>query len=123
MERNSNLTKLARNLRKNQTKEEAFLWYNFLRKQPVRVHRQYVIGNYIVDFYCHQARLVIELDGSQHYETPDYDIRRDGWLNEQGYRVLHIPNNAIWENFPGVCEAILQSIKPSPLGEGGSPKG
>ena len=112
MERNQDLTKLARNLRKNQTKEEALLWYNFLRKSPVRFHRQYVIGNYIADFYCHKAKLVIELDGSQHYEDPTYDISRDAYLKEQGLRVLRIPNNAIKDNFSGVCEEILRHITP-----------
>ena len=110
MERNSNLTKLAQNLRKNQTKEEALLWYNFLRKSPIRFHRQYVIGDYIVDFYCHKAKLVIELDGSQHYENPDYDIQRDAYLKKQGLTVLHIPNNAVKENFSGVCEEIWQRV-------------
>lgn len=112
MERNQELTKLARNLRKNQTKEEALLWYNFLRKCSARFHRQYVIGNYIADFYCHKAKLVIELDGSQHYEDPAYDTQRDAYLKEQGLTVLHIPNNAIKENFSGVCDAILQHITP-----------
>ena len=111
MERNSNLTKFARQLRKNQTKEEAFLWYNFLRKAPVRFHRQYVIGNYIVDFYCHKAKLVVELDGSQHFENPIGDIQRDAYLKAQGLTVLRIPNNAIWENFSGVCEEILRRIE------------
>ena len=112
MERNQGLTKLARNLRKNQTKEEALLWYNFLRKCSVRFHRQYVIGNYIADFYCHKAKLVIELDGTQHYEDPAYDIQRDAYLTEQGLTVLRIPNNAIKDNFSGVCEEILRHITP-----------
>ena len=111
MERNSNLTKLAQNLRKNQTKEEMLLWYRFLRKSPVRFHRQYVIGNYIVDFYCHKAKLVVELDGSQHFENPIGDIQRDACLKAQGLTVLRIPNNAIWENFSGVCEEILRRIE------------
>ena len=115
MERNEGLTKLARNLRKNQTKEEALLWYNFLRKCPVRFHRQYVIGNYIADFYCHKAKLVIELDGSQHYEDPAYDIRRDAWLKEQGLTVLRIPNNAIKDNFSGVCEQIILCLQKKPV--------
>ena len=111
MERNANLTELARSLRKNQTKEEALLWYNFLRKCPVRFHRQYVIGNYIADFYCHKVKLVIELDGSQHYENPNYDTQRDAYLKKQGLTVLHIPNNAIKENFSGVCEEIWKHVE------------
>ena len=120
---NKKLINNARRLRRNMTKEERHLWYDFLKELPVMVHRQRVIGNYIADFYIAQSKLVIELDGSQHYENPDYDIDRDGWLKSQGYQVLHIPNNAIWENFSGVCEAILQHIQPSSVGEGGSPKG
>lgn len=113
MERNSKLTKLARELRKSQTKEEALLWYNFLRKAPARFHRQYVIGDYIVDFYCHNAKLVIELDGSQHYEESGqrHDAVRDAYLQQQGLQILRIPNNAINENFRGVCDCILQYIE------------
>lgn len=112
MERNSKLTKLARELRKNQTKEESLLWYNFLRKAPVRFHRQDVIGDYIVDFYCHKAKLVIELDGSQHFEKEGQmkDATRDAYLQAQGLRVLRIPNNALKENFRGVCEYIMRYI-------------
>ena len=113
MERNPELTKLAQTLRKNQTKEEALLWYNFLSKCPVRFHRQYVIGNYIVDFYCHKAKLVIELDGSQHYdrENMEADRARDAYLRQQGLTVLRIPNNAVTQNFSGVCEEIFQRIQ------------
>lgn len=113
MERNTSLTKLARQLRKNQTKEEALLWYNFLSKCPLRFHRQYVIGNYIVDFYCHQAKLVIELDGSQHFESVGQkkDAQRDGYLQGLGLTVLRIPNNAVNENFCGVCAYIDASIR------------
>ena len=114
MERNSKLTTLARNLRKKQTKEEAKLWYQFLRRYPVRIHRQYVIGNYIVDFYCHRAKLVIELDGSQHFETEgqEKDAQRDAYLQQQGLRVIRIPNNEISRNFSGVCEYIDRCIQP-----------
>ena len=95
------------------TKEEALLWYRFLRKYPVQFRRQYIIGNYIVDFYCHQAKLVIELDGSQHFEEENTaaDMQRDTYLKEQGLRILRIPNNAVTENFPGVCEQIDFMIK------------
>ncbi|HQH64026.1 MAG TPA: DUF559 domain-containing protein, partial [Clostridiales bacterium] len=64
---NPELTNLARSLRKNMTKEERHLWYDYLRQYPVRFVRQKVIDSYIVDFYCHDARLIVELDGSQHY--------------------------------------------------------
>ena len=86
MERNNTLTKNARALRKQMTKEEAKLWYQFLRLYRPRFHRQYVIGNYIVDFYCHQAKLVVELDGSQHCdpEAIEYDRKRTAYLESQG---------------------------------------
>ena len=113
MERNEKLKAFSRKLRKEMTKEENLLWYNFLRKHPIRFRRQYIIGNYIVDFYCHQAKLVIELDGSQHFETQNKaaDLQRDAYLKGQGLNVLRIPNNAITENFRGVCEHIDTIIK------------
>ncbi len=82
MENRNKLTPFARKLRKNQTKEEALLWYRFLRTYKPRFHRQYIIGSYIVDFYCHQAKLVIELDGSQHYmrSEREKDAIRDAYL-------------------------------------------
>ena len=67
MEYNKELTPLARELRKEMTRQERHIWYDFLRYYPAKVYKQKVIGNYIVDFYCHAARLAIEIDGSQHY--------------------------------------------------------
>lgn len=109
---NKKLTGNARALRRNMTKEERHLWYDFLKELPVMVHRQKVIGNYIVDFYIAEAKLVIELDGTQHYETEGKkkDASRDACLQEQGLTILRIPNNAIKENFRGVCEEILHMI-------------
>ena len=106
------------------TREERHLWYDFLKQLPVMVHRQKVIGSYIVDFYIAEAKLVIELDGSQHYE-PDHikaDAQRDDYLHSLGLRILRIPNNAVMQNFRGVCEEIYRQLKPSPSGEGGSPQ-
>ena len=82
MEQNKNNTPLSQYLRKNQTKEEALLWNAFLKKYPLQFRRQYVIGEYIVDFYCHKAKLVIELDGSGHYEpeAQQKDILRTIYL-------------------------------------------
>ena len=73
-----------------------------------------MIGNYIVDFYCHRAKLVIELDGSQHFETEGQqnDAQRDAYLQQQGLRVIRIPNNEISRNFSGVCEYIDRCIQP-----------
>ena len=109
MERNQKLKGLSQTLRKGMTKEERKLWYQFLRNFPMQVRRQYVIGNYIVDFYCHEAKLVIELDGSQHFEEDGHqkDAQRDAYLESLGLTILRIPNNAINENFPGVCEKIM----------------
>ena len=113
---NTALVGNARKLRRNMTKEERHLWYDFLKGLPVMVHRQKVIGNYIVDFYIASAKLVIELDGSQHYETTGqlYDAERDAYLQKQGLTVMRIPNNAVNQNFSGVCEEISRRLEPSP---------
>ena len=95
------------------TKEERHLWYDFLREYPVRFLRQKVIDQYIADFYCHAARLVLELDGSQHY-SPDglvKDAIRTERMESRGLTVLRIPNNAVTENFGGVCEYIDEIVK------------
>ena len=108
MERNEKLIKNARSLRKQMTKEEAKLWYQFLRLYTPRFHRQYVIGNYIVDFYCHQAKLVVELDGSQHC-TPagmQYDQIRTQYLQANGLQVLRFSNLDVMQRFKDVCTAI-----------------
>jgi len=111
--KNKDLTKNAQELRRNMTKEERHLWYDFLKNYPVQFNRQKVIGNYIVDFYCHKARLIIELDGSQHFETTqlDYDHQRTDYLMSLGLIVLRIPNNEIHDNFSGVCEFIDHKVK------------
>ena len=95
------------------TKEERHLWYDFLRDYPVRFLRQKVIDQYIVDFYCHKARLIIELDGSQHYAEAGIkkDEIRTVSLNNRGLFVLRIPNNEITNNFRGVCEYIDLAVK------------
>ena len=95
------------------TKEERHLWYDFLRDYPVRFLRQKVIDNYIVDFYCHQARLIIELDGSQHYEEDAFrkDAIRTQRLEARGLTVLRIPNNEVNQNFRGVCEYIDRFVR------------
>ena len=105
---NKNLTPLARTLRKNMTREERQLWYGFLKDYPTRFLRQKVIDNYIADFYCHAARRVIELDGSQHYEKAVMlkDAVRTERIESRGLLVLRIPNNAVNENFEGVCDYI-----------------
>ena len=112
---NKSLVPNAKELRKNMTKEERRLWYDFLKDYPVRFSRQKVIGMYIVDFYSASAKLVIELDGSQHFEEPGQknDIKRDEYLKQYGLLIIRIPNNEINENFDGVCEYLDKEIKQS----------
>lgn len=109
---NSELTRLARNLRKEMTKEERHLWYDFLRGYPIPFLRQKVIDDYIVDFYCHQARLIIELDGSQHYmEGIVKDAARTGRIEKRDLLVLRIDNFSVMCNFQGVCEYIDKVVR------------
>ena len=121
---NPELREYAQSLRKNMTKEEKHLWYDFLKKLDVVVNRQKVIEAYIVDFCIPSAKLVIELDGSQHYE-PDsklYDKHRDDFLRSQGYTVLRYTNLDINSNFDGVCSDILKQIeRTSSTAPGGPP--
>ncbi len=114
---NKNNIPFAIELRKNMTKEERHLWYDFLRNYPIKFLRQKTIGRYIVDFYCAKAQLVVELDGSQHYLDNQIlaDEERTNYLNEYGITVLRIPNNEVNDNFRGVCEyidlAVGQSLR------------
>ena len=113
MEQNQNLKKYAQELRKGQTKEEAQLWYQFLSRYPCRFRRQYVIGNYIADFYCHKARLVVELDGSQHYEPDEAekDRVRTACLESQGITVLRFSNLDVLRCFGDVCAEVDRTAK------------
>ena len=110
---NKNIVSNAKELRKNMTKEERHLWYDFLRNYPVKVLRQKIIGDYIVDLYCAAAKIIIELDGSQHYEeaTIEKDRIRTEFLEKYGLEILRIPNNEINYNFSNVCEYIDMKIK------------
>ena len=110
---NPKLHPLAKDLRKNMTKEERHLWYDFLKDYPVRFYRQKVLGDFIVDFYCAQAKLVVELDGSQHYEPQEQkkDEIRTSFLMNYDLKVLRIPNNEVNQNFRGVCEYIDLAVK------------
>jgi len=112
---NSNLVPFAKDLRNNMTKEERHLWYDFLRNYPVRFQRQKVLGKYIADFYCAEANIVIELDGSQHYEDTrkENDTERTAFLENYGLSVIRIPNNEVSRNFRGVCEHIDAAVKQS----------
>lgn len=106
---NPNLTENAKNLRKNMTKEEKHLWYDFLKYYPIRFLRQKVIDKYIIDFYCAKLKLIIELDGSQHYDEKGIVLKdkiRTEKLEKRNLKIIRIPNNEIWYNFDGVCEYI-----------------
>ena len=119
---NSKLSANATKLRNNMTKEERHLWYDCLKLLPVTVHRQKILDNYIVDFYIASAKIVIELDGSQHYDPENIikDAQRDAHLRGIGCTVLRYSNADINLRFNSVCEDIynhLQEqvlIKPSP---------
>ena len=105
---NKEITSVARQLRKKMTKEERHLWYDFLRFYPVRFYRQKVLGHYIADFYCAQAKLVLELDGSQHFEEKGVcrDTQRTGYLEGYDLLVVRIPNNEVNGSFREVCEYV-----------------
>ena len=127
--RNSRLTPNAKALRKSMMPEERHLWYDFLKMLPVTVNRQKVFGRYIVDFYCASARIVIELDGGQHYEPEamEADRIRDAYLNCLGLRVLRYTNADVNRRFEAVCQDILRHLPllptSSPAAAGASPQG
>ena len=110
---NKKLIPIAKELRKNMTKQEFCLWLYFLKDYPIRFQRQKVIDNYIVDFYCHKALLVIEIDGSQHYypDEMEYDKQRTTVLEKYRLTVMRISNYELDNNFEGVCRAIDLKIK------------
>ena len=110
---NKNLVKNAKVLRKDMTKEERHLWYDYLRNKDVRFLRQKIIGSYIVDFYCAKANLVIELDGSQHYteQGKAYDEERSAILHGYGLKVLRFSNRDVNNHFDAVCETIDREVQ------------
>ena len=115
LEYNRNNIKYAKELRKNATIQEKHLWYDFLSKYPIRFQRQKAINNFIADFYCHKAKLIIEIDGSQHY-TPDGKIKdefRTEILEEYNLKVIRFTNSQVDTNFSGVCEYIDYIVKSS----------
>ena len=109
---NKSLKPLAKNLRNNATRHENQLWYKYLRTYPLPFNRQMIIMNYIADFYCAKAHLVIELDGSQHYDDENIarDAKREEALRKLNLEILRFSNLDIDRNFPGVCEQINQTI-------------
>ena len=105
--------KYARELRKNMTPWERKLWYCFLKDYPIRFQRQKCIDHYIADFYCFQAKLVIELDGGGHYDplAEKYDNIRTSIIEKCGLQVIRFCNTDIDKNFYGVCTVIDDTVK------------
>ena len=112
LKKNNELLNVARILRRNMTRQEKHLWYDFLRYYPVKIYKQRIIDNFIADFYCHSARLVIELDSSQHYTSQGkaHDAARTEILEGYGIYVLRFSNRDVDENFEGVCRVIDRVI-------------
>ncbi len=112
---NKELVPFAKALRKNMTKEEAHLWYDFLRTYPVKFQRQKIIKNYILDFYCSKATIAVELDGSQHFSEKGFqkDKIRTEFLETYKIKVIRISNLDIHNNFRGVCEHIDYIVQQS----------
>lgn len=113
LEYNKKLIPRAKELRKNATPQENELWYKFLRTYPIRFQRQKTIGQFIVDFYCHEAKLVIELDGSQHF-TPEgktHDAQRTAALETLELHVLRFTNRDIDSEFKAACAKIDASVR------------
>ena len=110
---NKKLVKNAQDLRNEMTKEERHLWYDFLKKLPITVNRQKIIGNYIVDFFIASKRVVIEIDGLQHtmIENQEADRKRDEELQELGIKVLRYTNYDVNNNFNTVCNDILKNLE------------
>ena len=114
---------LAKNLRKNATPQENHLWYRFLAKYKIRFQRQKAIDDFIADFYCHKAKLIIEIDGTQHYT--EYGVQKDNLrteiLEKYNLKVIRFTNQQIDTDFQGVCECIDAVVQTS-LREGGGPR-
>ena len=112
LKKNNELLNIAKILRHNMTRQEQHLWYDFLRYYPQKIYKQRIIDNFIADFYCHSARLVIEIDGSQHYTNQGkaHDEARTEILERYGIYVLRFSNEDIDKNFDGVCRMIDKVI-------------
>ena len=109
----SRLNERAKDLRRKMTPQERKLWYAFLRTYPVKIYKQRVIKFFVVDFYCAEARLVIELDGSQHYTEQGkvYDEERSAIMEGYGIEVLRFSNREVNQQFAAVCERIDERIR------------
>ena len=110
---NGDYKPLSQKLRREMTSQEKHLWYDFLKPHPVTFRRQKQFGHYIVDFYCASAKLVVELDGSQHYEPEgkQCDADRDRYLSSLGLTMLRFSNADVDRHFDGVCAAIDRAVR------------
>ena len=110
---NKLLKQRSRDLRKNLTDAEQKLWQKLRNKQinDHKFRRQFVLGNYIVDFICLDKRLIIEVDGGQHMENVDYDSQRDEWLKNQNFKVLRFWNNQVLNEIDSVLEVIVKNLE------------
>ena len=111
--KNSNMLSRARELRRDMTPQESKLWYQFLRRYPVKIYKQRIIESFIADFYCSRAQLVIELDGAQHTteQGRQYDSERSSIFSQYGLEVLRFSNRDVDFHFESVCEKIHQTIQ------------
>lgn len=112
IKKNHKLLDTAKLLRKNMTRQEKHLWYDFLRYYPVKIYKQRIIDNLIVDFYCAQAKIVIEIDGAHHFtpEGKNYDRLRTEALNRYELKVLRFSNHDVDTRFEAVCNIIDKEI-------------
>ena len=110
---NGDFKSLSQKLRREMTRQERHLWYDYLKPHPATFRRQKQFGHYIVDFYCASAKLVVELDGSQHYEPEDMqrDAERDQYLSGIGLTVLRFSNADVDRNYDGMCAAIDRAAR------------
>ena len=114
-----NKQEFARELRRRSTDAERRMWF-YLRDQRFsryKFRRQAPLGDYIADFVCYKARLIVELDGGQHAAAKAYDARRDAWLRQQGFRVLRFPDNLVFKERDSVLEAIWRALQETPAEE------
>ena len=111
--KNSNMLSRARELRRDMTPQESKLWYQFLRRYPVKIYKQRIIESFIADFYCSRAQLVIELDGAQHTteQGRQYDSERSSIFSQYGLEVIRFSNHEVDFQFEAVCERIHQVIQ------------
>lgn len=103
----------AKELRREATKQENHLWYDFLRAYPIRFQRQKTIDSFIADFYCYRAKLIVELDGAQHFTSQGtaYDQERTAILQRYGLEIIRFTNREVDESFASVCTEIDKRVK------------